>query len=276
MREQTAAVVGRTEIARDIVRLDVRLKRWDAVAPGQFVHAAVEGSFLRRPISIAGADEKSGTLSLIVQRVGAGTARLSEYGEGDTLKLLSPLGRGFDAERLMNAGTNLGEPRFGELSSGVWLVGGGVGVAPLLLLAQRLRETGCGVESFAGFRAAPYVYGVEELERCGPLSTVVGGLVTDLLSERLKHRRPAAIAACGPVPMLKAVQALCFGHGVEGWLSLEARMGCGLGACLVCSCKIKTGDGVRETAGTDACPWTWKRVCADGPVFDAREVLFDD
>jgi dihydroorotate dehydrogenase electron transfer subunit len=202
MHEQTAAVVDRTEIARDIVRLDIRPERWDAVAPGQFVHAAVEGSFLRRPVSIAGADEKSGTLSLIVQKIGAGTARLSEYAKGDTLKLLYPLGRGFDAERLNSAGRQ----------SGVWLVGGGVGVAPLLLLARRLSEAGHGLESFAGFRASEYVYGVEELERYGPLFTSVGELVTDPLRARLrqvKQKRPAAIAACGPVPMLKAVQALC-------------------------------------------------------------------
>ena len=71
---------------------------------------------------------------------------------------------------------------------------------------------------------------------------------------------------------MKAVQALCFEYGIEGWLSLEARMGCVLGACLVCNCKIGTGSG--ETRGTGS--WTWKRVCADGPVFDAREVIFDD
>jgi dihydroorotate dehydrogenase electron transfer subunit len=258
MRVQTAAVVDRAEIARDIVRLNLRPERWDAVTPGQFVHAAVEGAFLRRPVSIAGADEKNGILSLIVQRVGAGTARLSEYAKGDTLKLLSPLGRGFDAKRLNSAGR------------GVWIAGGGVGVAPLLLLARRLHEVGSALESFAGFRSPEYVYGVEELERYGPLFTAVGGIVTDTLRERLKQRHPAAIAACGPVPMLKAVQALCFEYGIEGRLSLEAHMGCGLGACLVCGCKIRTG----EAGCADS--WTWKRVCADGPVFDAREVIFDD
>ena len=272
MREQTATVVDRAEIARDIVKLDIRPERWDAVAPWQFVHAAVEGSFLRRPVSIAGADEKSGTLSLIVQKVGAGTARLSEYASGDTLRLLSPLGRGFDVDRLTSAGRR----------GGVWRVGGGVGGAPLLFLAYRLSEAGLAecdaIESFAGFRAAEHVYGVEELERCGPLSVNVGGLVTGTLRERLgqvkqtERERPSVIAACGPVPMLKAVQALCFEYGIEGWLSLEARMGCGLGACLVCNCKIGTGSG--ETRGTGS--WTWKRVCADGPVFGAREVIFDD
>jgi dihydroorotate dehydrogenase electron transfer subunit len=255
MREQTAEVIDRAEIARDITRLTLRPERWEAVTPGQFVHAAADGVFLRRPISIAGADEESGTLSLIVQRAGAGSARLSEYAKGDTLKLLSPLGRGFDVERLASAGRR----------GGVWLAGGGVGVAPLLLLARRLGEAGCGVESFAGFRSAPCVYGVEELKRYGPLFTSVGGLVTEPLRERLEHNRPSAIAACGPVPMLKAVQALCIEYGVEGWLSLEARMGCGLGACLVCSCKIGTEES-----------WAWKRACADGPVFDAREVIFDD
>jgi dihydroorotate dehydrogenase electron transfer subunit len=236
----------------------------------------VEGSFLRRPISIAEADEKTGTLSLIVQKIGAGTARLSEYGKRDTLKILSPLGRGFDVERLAaSAG-----PRSEERTGGVWLAGGGVGVAPLLLLARRLREAGCGVESFAGFRSAPYVYGTGELERCGPLFVNTGGLVTDMLRERLeragqtKPKRPAVIAACGPVPMLRAVQALCFEYGIEGRLSLEARMGCGLGACLVCSCKIRIDDG--ERGRMDSASWTWKRVCEDGPVFDAREVLFDD
>ena len=140
----------------------------------------------------------------------------------------------------------------------------------MLLLARRLSEAGHGLESFAGFRAPECVYGVDELKRYGPLFTSVGELVTDPLRARLgqvKQKRPAVIAACGPVPMLKAVQALCFEYGIDGWFSLEARMGCGLGACLVCSCKIRTGA---------ADSWIWKRVCADGPVFGAREVIFDD
>lgn len=250
MREQNAVVVDRKDIADDIVRLAVRPEIWEPIVPGQFAHLAVEGTFLRRPISIAGTNETAGTLDLIVQKVGSGTRRLAESREGTVLKMLSPLGRGFEGP--WKAGRK------------IWLVGGGVGVAPLILLACRLYTSDCRVESFIGFRDEKYAYGALELRQYGRVRQNVGGFVTDLLRERLRHDRPDLIATCGPTPMMKAIQAVCLEHTIEGRASLEEYMGCGLGACLVCNCKIKIKNG-----------FAYRRVCADGPVFDISEVIFD-
>lgn len=257
MHGQNALVVSRKTLAEGIFSLEVRPEYRDDVAPGQFVHIAPGGTFLRRPISIAEVNEAEQTLTLIIQKIGIGTESLAECDKGTTLKMLSPLGRGF----------------FGSWRPGqkIWLVGGGVGVAPLILLARRLSESGCRVESFTGFRSERHVYGVKDLERYGAVHQSVGGIVTDLTKARLAGERPDAILACGPTPMLKAVQAICLEHEIAGQASLEEYMGCGIGACLVCNCKIKIADG----ASSGNAAFTYKRVCADGPVFDIREVVFD-
>ena len=137
-------------------------------------------------------------------------------------------------------------------------------MAPLILLARRLREAGCEVESFLGFRDEERVYGVRELEKYGAARLSVGGAVTDAVRERLSGGLPDLILTCGPTPMMKAVQTLCTERGIEARASLEEYMGCGLGACLVCNCKVKAKSG-----------FAYKRVCADGPVFDLREVVFN-
>ena len=250
MRDQTAVVKERQEIARGIVALDLRLEHWEDVVPGQFVHVAVNGSYLRRPISIAEADPVEKSLLLIVQKIGAGTALLADASrQGTSLKILSPLGRGFVWEK----------------EKSVWLVGGGVGVAPLILLARRLYEDGGKVESFTGFRDEDRVYGLERLQKYGKVHSSVGGIVTEALEERLLRERPDLLLTCGPAPMLKAVQSLCRRHGLRAQASLEEYMGCGIGACLVCNCKIRVKDG-----------FAYKRVCADGPVFDLEDVAFDE
>lgn len=250
MREQNAQVVDTEKIAEGVVRLRLRPEFWENVTPGQFAHVAVEGSFLRRPISIADVNSEERLLSLIVQKVGEGTKRLAECEKGATLKILSPLGRGFDGPW--------------QTGQKVWLIGGGVGVAPLILLARRLREIGCRMELFTGFREEKYAYGTLELRQYGRLHQAVGGIVTDPVRERLKQERPDRIATCGPTPMMKAVQNICLEHDIRGQASLEEYMGCGIGACLVCNCKIKIRNG-----------FAYRRVCADGPVFDIREVIFD-
>ena len=248
MHDQNGIVKDRREIAKGIVALTLQLEQWDDIVPGQFAHVAIEGSFLRRPISIAGANAAEKAIVLIVQKEGTGSTRLANSSRGSSVKLLSPLGRGFSwkDERL------------------IWLVGGGVGVAPLLLLARRLREEGRTVESFVGFRDPVHVYGLHELGEHGSVHSVVGGLVTDTLVRCLEEGHPDLLMACGPVPMLRILQKICRERGIRAKVSLEEHMGCGIGACLTCNCKVKIEDGS-----------VYRRVCVDGPVFDLNEVIFD-
>ncbi|MDR3321911.1 MAG: dihydroorotate dehydrogenase electron transfer subunit [Synergistaceae bacterium] len=218
--------------------------------PGQFVHAAVPGSFLRRPVSVAGFSEDGGKLRLIVRRVGEGSRTLAALPVGSVVKMLCPLGRPFPMELAESAGS-------------VWIVAGGIGLAPLLFAARYARERGVEIESFAGFRDEAQVFGVEELEECGGLKLSLGGLVTDALLEALERERPGMILACGPGAMLRALQRICAERGISAYVSLEEHMGCGVGACLVCSC------GVNDESG-----FAYKRVCADGPTFNLSEVAF--
>ena len=210
------------------------------VSPGQFLHIGCgEGLLLRRPISVC--DAEAGLVRIVFEVKGEGTRRLAAAKEGDVLDVLGPLGRGFAA------------PEKGR----VLLVGGGLGSAPLLMAARRL-----DCDAALGFPTADRVMLTEEFaSRAGRLDIATDdgsygfhGFVTELVKDRLDGY--AAIFACGPEPMLRALSKVCAGRPLQ--VSMERRMGCGVGACLVCA--------VRLTDGSVA------RACKDGPVFDAREV----
>ena len=215
-------------------------------APGQFVNIALEGKYLRRPISICDYDDRS--IALIYKVVGGGTEQMSRMLPGETLDLLTGLGNGFstknDARRPL-------------------LVGGGVGVPPLYNLAKKLLAEGKPVQVVLGFNTASEVFYEEEFRALGcevAVSTVdgsrgVGGFVTTAIAAEV----PAFdyFYACGPLPMLRA---LCEATpGVSGQLSFEERMGCGFGGCMGCSCKTLTGN---------------KRICKEGPVLLKEEILW--
>ncbi|MDR1138067.1 MAG: hypothetical protein LBK91_07070, partial [Synergistaceae bacterium] len=132
--------------------------------------------------------------------------------------------------------------------------------APLLFAAKRLPSA----RSFIGFRDEASSFGEEELRARGEVSRVVGGFVTDSVAPALETERPSAVLACGPARMLAALQKICAAKGIAAFASIEERMGCGVGACLSCNCRIrKPGE---KTA--------YMRVCKDGPVFDLSEVVF--
>ena len=222
---------------------------------GQFAHLSVPGDrahLLRRPISIYSVHD--GVLELGVAAKGEGTRRLLAAQPGDELDLLYPLGHGFEKKD----------------HTRIAFVGGGIGVAPLRYAMEAYAGPGC--TAIFGYRTASLIYAVEECEKTGARVVVctddgsagVHGLVTGPLEEMLKQGEVDAIMACGPTPMLRAVQTLALRYGVEGQLSLEEHMGCGIGACLTCNCKVKVRDG----------EFGYKRVCADGPVLDAKEVVF--
>lgn len=220
--------------------------------PGQFVHITCEGSQLCRPISICEIDRQAGTLRLVYEVRGAGTAWLARRREGDTIRILAPLGHGFT-------------PPDGVRHPVV--VGGGLGVPPLLELSKQLDRPA----ALLGFRSKEAAILAPDFERAGArvgIATDDGsigrhGLVTELLKEQIETGKCDYIAACGPLPMLRGVAGLAVQAGIPCQVSLEERMGCGMGACLVCVCKVQKTDGEG-----------YARVCADGPVFWAEEVVF--
>jgi len=225
--------------------------------PGQFVHVRVTGlddALLRRPFSIYGADH--GVLALVYKTVGRGTEQLARLAGGDTVSVIGPLGNGFP----LDCGDRMPV-----------LVAGGYGVAPLSYLARRLGRRGVVL---VGARSAADVLCVEdftELEWDIRVSTQDGsrgerGLVTDLLDACLAapSATPPEIYACGPDGMLRAVGERAGAAGARAWLSLDKHMVCGVGACLACVQRLRRADGT-EWIG---------RVCHDGPVFEAREIVW--
>lgn len=230
------------------------LARWPSL-PGQFVHIAVPGGDLplRRPISLYGVDKAAGTFSLIVQRKGEGTARLCALAPGAKLDILGPLGRGFT----LPAGAGRAA-----------VVGGGIGAAPLLYCLRKW--PGVAWDAFLGFRGADRAYG---LDRFGALSSALHlasddgtlgekAFVTDLLAAHLRENPCDAVMACGPLPMFRALARVMEGFpDIPCFISLEERMGCGVGACRACACRVREAGEER-----------YLRVCRDGPVFPLGKV----
>ena len=218
---------------------------------GQFVHIACgEGNLLRRPISICEAGE--GRLRIVFQVKGSGTEWLADRKEGDTLDVLGPLGHGFDTAALG------ARPVF---------LGGGIGVPPMLQAAKCAKAAGAAPRAVLGFRNKGAVILEEDFRAvCETFVTTDDGsyarhgFVTDVLQELVADA--TGVAACGPKPMLKAIAAIAKQAGLPCQVSMEERMGCGIGACLVCACALKAENG--ETR--------YGHVCKDGPVFNAEEV----
>lgn len=219
---------------------------------GQFAHIKAEGFSLRRPISICEIDKQKGTIRLVFEVRGDGTAEIARLNEGELMDVIAPLGKGFS-----------------KLSkeSRVVVVGGGIGVPPMLETIKGYEKSSTAI---LGFRSADAVILKKDFEQAAGrvmLCTDDGtagrkGYVSEALAERLAEGDVDMIAACGPHAMLKAVIALAEQYKVPCEVSLEERMGCGVGACLVCACKtVKDG---REY---------FAHVCKDGPVFDSKAVV---
>lgn len=218
-----------------------------AVEPGQFAQIQVDGAMLRRPISISDAPTAR-ELSMLVKPVGAGTRSLTSKAEGERVNMVLPLGRPFTpalpGERVL-------------------LAGGGVGAAPLVLLAHRLKALGADVTVALGGRSVSDIEGLPELY--GDVRVAVAtddgtlghhGLVTTLPEMSEAYDR---IYCCGPTPMMKAVAAMARARGIRCEVSLENMMACGLGACLCC---------VEKTVRGNVC------VCTEGPVFNINELTW--
>ena len=243
MRQTIYTILENRALTDSVFRLLLAGDTSAITAPGQFVNIALDGLFLRRPISVCDAEEDR--LTLIYKVVGKGTAQMAAMDPGETLDILAGLGNGYD---LSVAGDK------------PLLLGGGAGVPPLYLLAKKLIAQGKQVTVCLGFNSAEEIFYEDEFRALGAdvrVATVDGshgekGFVTDILPKTCTH-----YYACGPEPMLKAVYRTVPG---SGQLSFEERMGCGFGACMGCSCKTITG---------------YKRICKDGPVLRKEEILWE-
>ena len=237
MKQRLFEIQSNEQIAKNVYRMQLSGDT-TGILPGQFVNIRVQGQFLRRPISVCNIAD--GILTIIYKVVGVGTEAMSHLSVGTQLDVLTVLGNGYD---LTKAGD---EPL---------LVGGGVGVPPMYMLARQLRELGKNVRVILGFNTKDEVFYEEEFRALGcdvTVTTVDGshgvkGFVTNALDGQQSY-----YYTCGPLPMIKA---LLQAAGTNGEVSMEERMGCGFGACM--GCTIQTNQGP-------------KRVCKEGPVFPAE------
>ena len=242
MQQIILTIAENERIAKNTFRMRLSGEELAEQRPGQFINLRLTGLYLRRPLSVH--DCEPGSVTVIYKTVGQGTEQLSTLGKGERLDALTGLGNGYNPEK---AGKR------------PLLIGGGVGVPPLYLLARRLTEQGREVSAVLGFNSAEEVFGEGAFRALGCRVTVatadgsVGkkGFVTDALPADYSY-----FYTCGPEPMLKAVYRAT---KTSGQFSFEERMGCGFGACMGCSCKTVTGI---------------KRICREGPVLEKEEILW--
>ena len=240
MKQTILEIQSNDCIAKNVYRMQLA-GNTEGILPGQFVNIRVEGQFLRRPISVCNIAD--GILTIIYKVVGVGTEAMSHLPIGTQLDVLTVLGNGYDLSKAGDAPL---------------LVGGGVGVPPMYMLARQLREMGKKVRVILGFNTKDEVFYEEEFRALGcevVVTTVDGshgvkGFVTNALDGQQSY-----YYTCGPLPMIKA---LLQAAGTNGEVSMEERMGCGFGACMGCT--------IQTTKGP-------KRVCKEGPVFPAKYLI---
>ena len=237
-------ILSNRDIAKDTWEMVLGGDSSALTNPGQFINIAIEGLYLRRPISVCCYEE--GSITIIYKVVGKGTRKMAQMVPGDKLDVLVGLGNGFDVEKAR-----------GRKAA---VIGGGVGVPPMYDTARRLKKMGADVTAILGFATKDVSFYIEKFKALDiPVLVTTDdgslgrkGFVTDALRESGCDY----VFACGPTPMLRAVHKT----GIGGQLSFEERMGCGFGACMGCTCHTLVGT---------------KRVCKDGPVFPTEEVTFE-
>ena len=244
MKQGLFEIVSNTALTENVYKMVMRGETSAITAPGQFVNIKLEGLYLRRPISVC--DVCGDELTIIYKVVGKGTKLMSRMTEGK-LDVLTGLGNGYD---LSLSGDH------------PVLLGGGVGVPPMYLLAKRLIAEGKKVSVILGFNTKNEVFYEEQFKALGcdvTVTTVDGSYgVKGFVTDALKEIDYTYFYPCGPEPMLKAIYKASV---TSGQMSFEKRMGCGFGACMGCSCKTITG---------------YKRICKEGPVMKKEEILWED
>lgn len=253
-KTENCKLIRKTEIADGIFDFTIESDDMARDAEcGQFLHIDCgEGTFLRRPISIC--DAGNGEVRFIFEVKGTGTASLAKKEIGDYIDVMGPLGHGFEIK---------------DSVKNPVIIGGGIGVFPLYKLAKNLNSP----KVFLGFRNENRVVMEKEFEAVSDM-VIVGtddgsygynGYIASAMEQYLSTHECDMIYSCGPMPMLKAVKKIAEDRGIKCQLSLEQRMGCGIGACLVCSCET-------NKEGTDK----YAKVCTNGPVFYSEEVTLND
>ena len=256
--KENVTVIKQDCIAENIYDLTLQTENIAGHArPGQFVsvYSNAADKLLPRPISLCGIDKGKKTIRLVyrVTGEGTGTEEFSKLKKGDTITVLGPLGNGFTVEEGKSA----------------FLIGGGIGVPPMLQLAKSMKESGeTDFKVIMGYRDAE-TFLLDEFREQGEsyVATEDGsvgtkGNVLDAIREN--HLKADVIYACGPTPMLRALKAYAKEQGMTCYISMEERMACGIGACLACVCKSTEKDAHSNVKN--------KRICKDGPVFLAEEV----
>ena len=245
MKQSIFTVVNNIALTDNVYKMVLQGDTSAITAPGQFVNIQLEGLYLRRPISVCDLDGDK--LSIIYKAVGKGTEQMSRMQPGVKLDVLTGLGNGYD---LSPSGDK------------PVLLGGGVGVPPMYLLAKELLKQGKKVSVILGFNTKSEVFYEQEFKKLGcdvTVTTVDGSYGTKgFVTTALEEMDYSYFYTCGPEPMLKAVYKASV---TSGQMSFEKRMGCGFGACMGCSCKTLTG---------------YKRICKEGPVMKKEEILWED
>ena len=243
MKQQILKITENIRVAENVYKMVLEDPELEEQKPGQFVNIRLDGLYLRRPISVC--DSEAGSLTIIYKVVGKGTEQMSRMKRKETLDVLTGLGNGYDLSKAGNRPL---------------LLGGGVGVPPLVMLARKLVEQGKDVTAVLGFNTKEEVFGEFAFEILGVKTIVTTadgtygtkGFVTDAMPEDYSY-----FYTCGPEPMLKAVYRKT---KTSGQFSFEERMGCGFGACMGCSCTTITG---------------YKRICREGPVLEKEEIIWE-
>ncbi len=227
-------------VAKDTVRMQFTTEL-ESILPGQFVSILIPNKTLRRPFSVAGFSE--GVITVLFKVKGDGTNYLKSLKTGDIIDYLAPLGNTFS---LAGSGKR------------ALLIGAGIGIAPMLYLKKTLRENGAETFLISGFRN-------EEEAVEGSDRTVIGGSVLDNIQEVIDEFKPEIIYSCGPKIVLQVVCDIAERNGIKAEIAMEKVMACGIGVCRGCVIKLNAADGVKNAS-----------VCADGPVFNGAEVIWED
>lgn len=256
-----AKLIKKEQLKNDIYKFSLKANEITKTAkPGHFIEIRVTDNvepLLRRPISIYNIEKEEGILEVIFQVKGKGTTILANRKEGEEIDILGPLGYG-----------TFNVKQEGEVA----IIGGGIGVFPLYELAKQTKQyKNTKVNTYLGFRSKDYVVLEEEFKNVSDKLIITtddgsykeAGFAINKLKEDIEKTKPSMIYACGPLPMLKAVQTLSIEKNIPCQISLEEKMGCGLGACL--GCAVKTANS------PDDAPQYW-HVCKAGPVFNAKDV----
>lgn len=250
IKKEQMKIISNKRIATETIEMILENKYISENAvPGQFLHITVIGHTLRRPISIASVDADAQTVTILFKELGDGTRELATYQPGTALDVLGPAGNGFPIDKIKETPTAL-------------LIGGGIGVPPVYFLAKTLKEQGVNVKAIIGFQSNEFVFYEEKFKQLGETYVVTNdgsygdkGFVTDIIDKVGDFDR---YFSCGPSVMLQAVTNKITNK--EGYLSFEERMGCGVGACFACVIPAENDKG-------------YLKICQDGPVFAANEVL---